>query len=284
MQVGPEEAMEADVSHHSREPERFRSRPRPTSVNRSVARALRLLLDVAGGANSLSFAEFQARHKLPKATLHKLLATLESMSFLRRDAATGKYSVGVAALEFSAGYAAGPDDLPSILAPIMQRLVNDWKETIHLGVIYGGEEVMLQRLDPPNQIVRIGAIIAHRHPAYATAGGLAALAVTPDKSFLDALPEELPPRTKNTVKTRAELLARLEEIRERGYSLDLEDAYLGVRCVGVAVAVPRWPVVHVSFTLPLQRAPIERLRALAKPLMAAAKEIEKILLVTTPRA
>ena len=166
----------------------------------------------------------------------------------------------------------------------MQRLVNDSKETIHLGVIYGGEEVMLQRLDPPGQIVRIGAIIANRHPAYATAGGLAALAATPDKSFFDSLPEELPPRTKNTVKTRAELLARLEEIREKGYCLDLEEAYLGVRCVGVAVAVPHWPVVHVSFTLPLQRAPIERLRALTKPLMAAAKEIEKILLVTPPRA
>jgi IclR family acetate operon transcriptional repressor len=249
-----------------------------------VARALRLLLDVAHGSNSLSFAEFQLRHKLPKATLHKLLATLESMNFLRRDPITGKYSVGVAALEFSSGYAAGPEDLPNILAPIMQRLVNECKETIHLGVIYGGEEVMLQRLDPPNQIVRIGAIIAHRHPAYATAGGLAALAVSPDKSFLDALPTELPPRTKNTIKTRSELLARLEEIREKGYSFDLEEAYVGVRCVGVAVAVPRWPVVHVSFTLPLQRASIERLRALAKPLMAARKEIEKILSVTTPRA
>jgi DNA-binding IclR family transcriptional regulator len=225
-------------------------RPRPLTINRSVARALRLLLDVAHGSNSLSFAEFQTRHKLPKATLHKLLATLESMHFLRRDPVTGKYSIGVAALEFSSG----------------------------------GEEVMLQRLDPPNQIVRIGAIIAHRHPAYATAGGLAALAVTPDKSCIDSLPAEFPPRTKNTVKTREELLERLDEIREKGYSLDLEEAYLGVRCVGVAVAVPPWPVVHVSFTLPLQRAPLERLRTLAKPLMAARKEIQKILSVTTPRS
>ena len=80
------------------------------------------------------------------------------------------------------------------------------------------------------------------------------------------------------------MLARLDEIRDKGYSLDLEEAYLGVRCVGVAVAVPPWPVVHVSFTLPLQRASLERLRALAKPLMVARKEIEKILSLTTPRA
>jgi IclR family acetate operon transcriptional repressor len=41
--------------------------------------------------------------------------------------------------------------------------------------------------------------------------------------------------------------------------------------------------VHISLSVPLQRAPIERLRALAKPLKAAAKEIERILIVT-PRA
>jgi DNA-binding IclR family transcriptional regulator len=272
-----------ETSHASPSSTRAPTRRRAPGVNRSVARALRLLLDVAGNSKALSFAEFQVRHKLPKATLHKLLATLETMNFLRRDEETGKYSIGVAALEFSAGYAASPDDLPNILAPIMQKLVDDWKETIHLGVVYGGEEVMLQRLDPTDQIVRVGGMIARRHPAYATAGGLASMAVSPDKSFLDDLPERLPQRTKNTIKTRAELLARLEEIREKGYALDLEEAYLGVRCVGVAVVVPRWPVVHISFTLPLQRASIDRLRALAKPLMAATKDIEKILTVT-PRA
>jgi len=143
---------------------------------------------------------------------------------------------------------------------------------------------MLQRLDPPNQIVRVGAHIARRHPAYATAGGLASMALSTDNAFLDSLPAEFPPRTKNTVKTPAELLARLVEVREKGYAIDLEEAYDGVRCVGVAAAVPPWPTVHISFTLPLQRASMERLRALAKPLMAAAKEIEKILQVTPPRA
>jgi IclR family acetate operon transcriptional repressor len=283
MQLGPEGALEEVVSGRDREPP-HRSQPRTAAVNRSVARSLRLLLDVAHGSRSLSFAEFQSRHKLPKATLHKLLATLESMNFLRRDTATGRYSIGVAALEFSAGYAAGPDDLPTILAPIMRGLVNEWKETIHLGVVYGGEEVMLQRLDPPDQVVRVGISIARRHPAYATAGGLASMALSPDNSFLESLPAEFPPRTKNTVKTPAELLARLEAVRKDGYAIDYEEAYVGVRCVGVAVAVPPWPMVHISFTLPLQRAPIERLRALAKPLMVAAKEIEKILLVTPPRA
>ncbi|OHV72706.1 hypothetical protein LCM4579_11440 [Ensifer sp. LCM 4579] len=100
---------------------------------------------------------------------------------------------------------------------------------------------------------------------------------------LAAFPEVLPQLTENTIKSREELRERLAEVRAKGYSLDMEEAYIGVRCVGVAVEVPNWPVVHISFSLPLQRAPVERLRALAKPLLTAAKEIEKILSVT-PRA
>lgn len=256
---------------------------RMTGLNRSVVRALRLLLDVARSSKALSFTEFQSRHNLPKATLHKLLLTLEALNFLRRDPETGKYTIGVAALEFSAGRALSPDDLPSLLGPIIQQLVDDWNETFHLGIVYGGEEILLHRADPKDQIVRVGTVVGRRHPAYATAGGLASLAISADHSFLETLPERLPQLTPNTISRRDALIARLREIRQKGYALDLEEAYLGVRCVGVAVAVPRWPVVNISFTLPLQRATIERLKALSKPLQLAAKEIEKVL-SATPRA
>ena len=106
------------------------------------------------------------------------------------------------------------------------------------------------------------------------------MALRLDESVITSMPEALRQLTPNTIKTRTELLTRLDEVRKTGYALDLEEAYLGVRCVGVAVAVPNWPVVHVSLSVPLQRAPIERLRALAKPLKQAEAEIERILRAT----
>jgi len=258
-------------------------RPRTERVNRSVARALSLLLDVAHSSKALSFVDFQKRHKLPKATLHNLLITLESLNFLRRDDETGRYFIGLAALEVAAAGAATPEDLSSLLSPILEKLVQEWNETCHLGILYGGEEVILKRLDPAEQVVRLATPLGRRHPAHATAGGLASMAIRFDGSLPTDLPDKLPQLTKNTIKSHDELLARLEEVKQQGYALDLEEAYIGVRCVGIAVSVPGWPVVHVSFSLPLQRASIDRLRALATPLMAAAADIEKILSVT-PRA
>jgi IclR family acetate operon transcriptional repressor len=255
-------------------------RARPAGLNRSVTRALDLLRDVAHSHAPQSFVDLQKQHRVPKATLHKLLFTLEALDFIRRDEDTGKYSLGLAAMEVSAAGAAGPGDLAMMLRPVLQKLVHESSETCHLGILNGDEEVILSRIEPEEQVVRLAPQIGRRHPAYASAGGLASMALRLDESLITSMPEELRQLTKNTIKTRSELLTRLDEVRKTGYALDIEEAYLGVHCVGVAVAVPSWPVVHVSLSVPLQRAPIERLHALSIPLKQAAVEIERILLAT----
>jgi len=261
-----------------------RSRPKksstgslPAGVNRSVARALEILMDVARSPKPQSFVDFQRKLKLPKATLHKLLFTLETQRFLHRDEASGRYSMGVATLELSTGGATRSADIRGIISPFLQRLVDENNETANMGVLDGDEEILLERIDPPNQVVRLS--IGRRHPAYGSSGGRAALAAR-GSAIVAAMPERLKPLTENTVKTRRELVAQLKDIRTQGYALDLEETYPGVRCVGVAIDVPGWPVASIAFTLPLQRASVQRLHELAKTLLAARKEIETILALT----
>jgi IclR family acetate operon transcriptional repressor len=258
-------------------------RARPAGLNRSVTRALDLLRHVAHAPTPLSFVDLQKHHRVPKATLHKLLFTLEALDFIRRDEDTGKYSLGLAAMEVAAAGAGRPGDLAVMLRPVLQKLVQESSETCHLGILNGEEEVILSRIEPEEQVVLLAPRIGRRHPAYASAGGLASMALRLDEAVIMSMSEELRQLTPNTIKTRTELLTRLDEVRKTGYALDLEEAYLGVRCVGVAVAVPSWPVVHVSLSVPLQRAPIERLHALAKPLKQAEAEIERILRATPRR-
>jgi DNA-binding IclR family transcriptional regulator len=250
---------------------------RDAGINRSVERALRILKETARTPTALSFAEFQKRLKLPKATLHKLLWTLESLQFLNRDE-HGKYTIGLAALEVGMG-GAPSDDIRSVVGPILQKLVRSGNETCYLGLLDAGEIAYLDRVDPPEQMVRLGTVVGRRLPAYATAGGNAALSTLYDESILTLFPEELPTiLTPNTVRTREALQARLAVVREKGYALDLEESFLGVRWVGVAArAVGSWPIITLSFAIPVQRAPMERLHELATPLKEAAREIETTL-------
>lgn len=256
---------------------------RPSGLNRSVTRALDLLVYIAHSRAPLSFVELQKAHRTPKATLHNLLFTLESLRFIRRDDDTGKYTLGLAALEVTAAGAAGPGDLPMLLRPVLQKLVKETNETCHLGILSGSEEVILSRIDPEQQVVRLNLNIGRRHPAYASAGGLASMALRLDEEMFEALPEHLPKLTENTISTRSQLLERLDQVRAQGYALDMEEAYHGVRCVGAAVAAANWPVTHISLSVPLQRAAATRLKELARPLLAAAAEIERILTVTPRR-
>lgn len=249
----------------------------PAGVNRSVARALTILTEASRSEKPLSFVDFQKQLGLPKATLHKLLVTLEALHFLERNEVSGRYSIGVAALELSAGSAVRAADIRSIVAPIMRRLVEEHNETANLGVLDGDEEILIERIDPPNQVVSLK--IGWRHPAYGSSGGRACLAAR-GEAIVAAMPEKLAPLTENSIKTRRELQAHLRDIREQGYVLDLEECYPGVRCVGVAVDVPGWPALGLAFTLPLQRASVQRLHELAKPLLAAKAEIERILRIT----
>ncbi len=265
----------ADLGEGSSSP----SKSLPQGVNRSVVRALGILVDVSRADKPQSFVDLQTKLKLPKASLHKLLFTLESLNFLRRDEETGRYSMGWAAYEISAG-AARPVDILSIVSPVMHRLVEEHNETGHIGVLDGAEEIILERVDPPHQVIRLA--IGRRTPAYCSSGGLATLAVR-GEAAVAALPDKLKTLTPNTVKTRKALQARLKDIRRSGFALDLEEAYAGVRCVGVAIDVPGWPAASMSFSLPLQRASMKRLEQLAAPLLRAAREVESVLVVT-PRS
>jgi DNA-binding IclR family transcriptional regulator len=249
----------------------------PEGSNRSVARALGILVDIAQSERPQSFAEFHKRLKLPKATLHKLLFTLESLGFVFRSADSNRYSLGLAALELSAGGPSRHGDIRGVIYPFLKTLVDQYNEIGHIGVLDGTEEVLLERIDPPDQVVRIA--IGRRHPAYGSSGGLASLAARGEAALAE-LPEQLKPMTKNTVKTRKQLVKRLEEIRTRGYAIEMEEVYTGVRCVGVAIDVPGWPVASISFSLPVQRGSVGRLEELSAPLVEAAKKIERILAVT----
>lgn len=249
-------------------------------IIRSVTRALTLLRDIATSSEAQSFSTLLKRHQLSKGTLHNLLSTLEAQDFIRRNATTGRYRPGFTVMELAASNAANVNGLGTLLEPILEGLVEKCKETCHLGMLNGAEEIILRRIDPRDQIVRVAPQVGRRHPANTTSGGIASLALMDDATVDAVLPAELVQLTKNTINSRSALWRRLKEVRANGYNLDLEEAYLGVRCVAVAVAVRDWPIINVSFTLPLQRAPVEHLRSLAAPLKDAAKRIEAILTVT----
>lgn len=112
------------------------------------------------------------------------------------------------------------------------------QETLLLATLDGLDVVYLARHDG-TQPIRLASDIGRRLPAVASALGKAMLAQLPDDDLerrLDDL-DELPILTDKSHRTKSQLLADLQTIRERGYSIDDEQNTDGVVCYSRALPV-----------------------------------------------
>jgi DNA-binding IclR family transcriptional regulator len=237
---------------------------------RTVERALALLRIIAGSPGPLTFGELHKASELPKASAHNLLTTLEEAQFIVRDE-HGRYSIGLAAFEVGSAHPVRTG-LLRLAAPILRELVRRHNETCHLGVLDHGDVLYVERLES-TQPVRLTTATGRRVEAYATGIGKALLALLPDPEIKQLYSGRLRPLTHETIASLPALLRDLAETRRRGYSIDNEESTIGVRCVGAAVGAPGWPTAGISLSVPLQRAPDDRLAELGADVLAAAGEL-----------
>ena len=234
---------------------------------RTVERALALLRMIAGSSPPMTFGELHKAAGLPKASAHNLLTTLEESGFVVRDG-HGRYSVGLAAFEVGSAHPVRTG-LLRLAEPLLRDLVRRHNETCHLGILDHGDVLYVERLES-SQPVRLSTATGVRVEAYATGIGKALLSLAPDPDVKALYPAKLRPITPGTLASMPALLRDLAETRRRGYALDNEESTVGVRCAGAAVSAPGWPAAGISLSVPLQRAPADRLAELGADVQAAA--------------
>lgn len=119
--------------------------------SRSVERALRLLHSVCVDPNGLTLTQATASVDLPTSTVARLLRSLESTSFVTRDA-HGVYRAGVHVLQIGAT-AVGNFALDSLSAEHLRDLADLTGETAYLAVPDGpGHAVYLRQVESPRAI------------------------------------------------------------------------------------------------------------------------------------
>lgn len=120
---------------------------------------------------------------LPRATTFRLANTLEHLGFLVRDAETGEYRVGAAALKLGWTYLTGLE-LPEIAHPFLADLRYRTGASVHMAVRDGREIVYVSRLAAQGALssnIRVGS----RLPAHASSMGRAMLQDLEDEDLFD---------------------------------------------------------------------------------------------------
>ncbi len=187
----------------------------------SAAGTLEVLEALGGAPGPVALGHVVAATGRPKGTVHRMLSTLVHTGYVRQEAQSGRYSLTLKAWRI--GSAAIRDlDLVKLALPVLDRLVEDAAETVHLAVLDpSGTAVYVARVESP-QSIRVQTRLGQTNPSWCTATGRAMLAFHADIADL-VLAQPLARRTPKTVTDRRKIREHLAEVRERGYAVTLAE-------------------------------------------------------------
>jgi IclR family pca regulon transcriptional regulator len=190
-------------------------RPGDTYVQ-SFARGLQVIRSFSAQAPQQTLSEVAQRTGLTRAGARRILLTLENLGYVRSQGR--QFSLAPRILDLGFAYLSS---LPiwNLAEPVMERLVEEVKESCSAAVLDGPDIVYVLRI-PTHKIMSINLGIGSRLPAHCTSMGRVLLADL-DAASLDMLLREYPPmrRTERTIVDVDLLKAELDRVREQGWCI-----------------------------------------------------------------
>ncbi len=207
---------------------------RASSPVKTVDRLVNVLDCFSPERPTWSLAELSARLALPKSTLHRFLASLETHRILRRDPADKRWRLGYRLVTWGER-AAESTGLHHVARPVMRDLATRTGETVVLTVYQDQQVVCIGKVETSHS-VRLKLDVGMRHPPHAGASSKVLMAYLPKEEIQAIIRDKgLPRLCTNTITDPGALWAELAHIRERGYADSVEETDVGAW--GVATPV-----------------------------------------------
>lgn len=190
------------------------------------------LLEEWDGARVTEIAE---RLNIPKSTVSTHLTTLKQKKYVVNNG--GEYRLSLYFLNIGE-YVKNKCELYNAGKEEIERLAEETDEYTHLVAEEYGQAIYLHEARGKRAIGENYFSKKFEKPVYlhSSAYGKAILAYLPKNQVEQVINEHgLPKRTDNTITTKESLFGELEEVRERGFSLNDEEEIRGMRAVGAPI-------------------------------------------------
>lgn len=217
----------------------------------SVARAAEII-QCFRTHSELGISEIAAEMNLNKSTVFGLVNTLTSFGYLEQIPSTKKYRLGIMLFELG-NLVLSRIDIRSEAKELCMPLVSKYPATIHIATYSEGEVIYIEKLEQGNSLIS-ASNIGKRAQMHCTGVGKAILAHLPAHYIDQYLHFPLKKLTKNTLTTRAQLDAALEDIRKSGIAMDQEEIEAGLSCIAAPVLQQSGePILAISLSFPYGR-------------------------------
>lgn len=242
------------------------------------------LLRTLGKEGGTTLTDLALRVGMPPSSAHRVLATLQKHGFVAFDEPTQQWSIGLEAYRVGSAYL-DRNSLVESARKMMRSLMEETGETANLAIADDGDVVFV------NQIETHNPIRAYFHPGtrghmHASGIGKALLADLSRRELEMILQKKgLPEFTSNTLSSPEALFSDLEETTRRGWSLDDEERYSGMRCVAATIYNEFGEAIAgISVSGPTVRFPDKVISEYGPKVKRAADEVTRMIGGTLPGA
>jgi IclR family transcriptional regulator, acetate operon repressor len=230
----------------------------PQVAPKSVLERVFVLLDCFTADDAeLTLAELVSRTMIPKPTVHRLTKALVEQRLLKRTDAG--FGLGLHLFELGE-LVEERRDIRDAALPFLQDLYDQTHETVHLGVLEGGEVLYFVKI-VGYRAFPLPTRVGGRWPAHASALGKVLLAFGPGDPLRCLPVSGLKPLTPYTITDPDRLRRELAAARREGAATENQEAVMGNACVAAPIFGP-WgrPVAAVSVSgPPLRLRPLQRM-------------------------
>ena len=241
----------------------------------ALTRGLQLLMHFSRDERELTGAELARRLGAPRASVFRLLHTLEQLGFVERVGDSSSYRLGIAVLRLGFEYLAALE-LTEHGRPVLDTLRDATGYSAHL-VVRDGTEVVFIAKAPGNRASFHSIQVGARLPAHATVLGRATLTGL-DVAALTAIFGSAPLKTFTTQTPASvkKLKAMIDADRTRGYGVSEGGFETGISTIAAPVSNERGEVcAAVSITIPAQQIDAATQSRLAPHVCAAAAQLSQ---------
>jgi len=209
-------------------------------------------------------------------TVYRLTNTLMHEGFIVRDPVTKNFRLASSILEIG-HYVITSFDICEISPPILEKLVQDTGETVHLSILEGNKSIYLQMFECSNY-VNVRTHVGKKYPAHCSSTGQVILAYQSEADIDRVIAQGLPlysPKSA-TITDPLQFKERLALIKKQGYSFNKDEMNVGVSAIAAPVTSPSGKVDYcVSIAGPNSRMNANNTPMLIKHVMKAADELSK---------
>ena len=240
-------------------------------MNNTLVKGLGLLEVLARRGEPMGVSELAGAVSMPKSGVHRLLQALVVERYVEQGS-SGRYRVSIKLWGVASAALLGYD-LRRHAEGVMQLLVEETGESVHLSVLDQRDVVYVHKLEAAVSPVRAYSHIGGRVPAHCVATGKAMMAFRGAR-WLSIAAEHLAPATRNTFTEPRGFLAEMAQIRAQGYAINRGEWRIGINGMASPIFDEAGAVVGaIGISGPSERLDGSRRESFVKKVLEAGQTL-----------